>query len=172
MSARRDAAGSTPATAALARAGVAFTLHPYHHDPASTHFGDEAAAALGVDPTRIFKTLVVQLTGGRTPLACAVVPVAEQLGPKTLAEALHAKRAALADQQVAERTTGYLVGGISPLGQKRQLPVLVDSSAQLLETMFVSAGRRGLQVELAPADLVRVCRGTFVPLTHPGSPRP
>lgn len=129
-------------------------LHPYEHDPRAETFGDEAAEALGVPPERIFKTLIA--AGDAGALACAVVPVAGRLDLKALAAAIGGKRAALADPAAAARATGYVIGGISPLGQKSQLPVVVDESASAFETVYVSAGRRGLQVELAPADLVRL----------------
>lgn len=145
-------ASGTPATVLLTKAKVPFTLHPYEHDARSTAFGDEAAAALGVDPARIFKTLIAAVEG---KLACAVVPVAARLDLKAFAAALGGKRAELADPAAAARATGYVVGGISPLGQRSRLPVVVDASAETLDTVYVSAGRRGLQVELAPADLVR-----------------
>lgn len=157
---------ATPATRALDKARVSHELHPYHHDPDSTHFGDEAVAALGLDPLRVFKTLVVSCTGGPQPLAVAVVPVACQLDLKGMAAAVGAKKVALADPQAAERATGYVVGGISPLGQKRSLPVVVDASAETQQTIFVSAGRRGLQVELSPADLARMCEATFAPVAR------
>ncbi|GAA1398430.1 Cys-tRNA(Pro) deacylase [Luteococcus peritonei] len=159
-------AASTPATVALTRARVAFELHPYEHDPANQHFGEEAVAALGQDPHQVFKTLVVQLTGTRQPLAVAVVPVARQLDLKALAGVAGAKKAALAPQEVAERTTGYLVGGISPLGQKKALPTWLDASAEGFETIMVSGGRRGLQVELAPGDLLRVVDGRMAPIAR------
>jgi Cys-tRNA(Pro)/Cys-tRNA(Cys) deacylase len=145
-------ASGTPATVLLTKAAVPFTLHPYDHDPRSTAYGEEAAEALGVDSARIFKTLIVSVEG---KLACAVVPVAARLDLKALAAALGGKRAELADPAAAARATGYVVGGISPLGQRSRLPVVVDASAESFATMYVSAGRRGLQVELAPADLVR-----------------
>jgi Cys-tRNA(Pro)/Cys-tRNA(Cys) deacylase len=145
-------ASGTPATVLLTKAKVPFTLHPYEHDARSTAFGDEAAAALGVDPARIFKTLIATVEG---KLACAVVPVAARLDLKAFAAALGGKRAELADPAAAARATGYVVGGISPLGQRSRLPVVVDASAETFDTVYVSAGRRGLQVELAPADLVR-----------------
>lgn len=167
---RKDAGGSTPATVALGRAKAPFTLHPYHHDPATVHFGDEAASELGVDRARIFKTLVVALSGGRAPLVCAVVPVADQLDLKALAEVAGAKKAALAEHADAERVTGYLVGGISPLGQKRALPTFIDATAEGFETVFVSAGRRGLQVELSPTDLVRVTRAQVAAIRRGASP--
>lgn len=154
-------ATGTPATKALDRAKVAHELHPYEHDPSNVHFGDESVSALGQDPRRVFKTLVVACTGGTAALVVAVVPVATQLDLKALAHAAGAKKAALADHAVAERTTGYLVGGISPLGQKKQLPTFIDDTAEAFETMMVSGGRRGLQVELAPSDLARLTRATF-----------
>jgi Cys-tRNA(Pro)/Cys-tRNA(Cys) deacylase len=145
-------ATGTPATALLAKAKIAFTLHPYDHDPRSQAYGEEAAAALGVDPARIFKTLIASVEGR---LACAVVPVAARLDLKAFAAALGSKRAELADPSAAARATGYVVGGISPLGQRSRLNVVVDASAEQFETVYVSAGKRGLQVQLAPADLVR-----------------
>lgn len=145
-------AAGTPATVLLTKAKVPFTLHPYEHDPRATAYGDEAAAALGIDPARIFKTLIASVEG---KLACAVVPVAARLDLKALAAALGGKRAEMADPTAAARATGYVVGGISPLGHRSRLPVVVDASAELFDTVYVSAGRRGLQVELAPADLLR-----------------
>ncbi|MDN5761564.1 MAG: Cys-tRNA(Pro) deacylase [Microlunatus sp.] len=142
--------GGTPATVALAEAGISFVLHPYTHHDDNTHFGAEAAAATGQDPRRIFKTLVVDLGG---PLVVAVVPVAGQLDLKALAAALEVKRATMAEPGVAARSSGYVVGGISPIGQRTPLPTVLDDSAEAFETIFVSAGRRGLQVELSPADL-------------------
>jgi Cys-tRNA(Pro)/Cys-tRNA(Cys) deacylase len=138
-------ATGTPATVLLTRAGVAFTLHPYPHDPRADGFG-------GVAPERIFKTLIATVDG---TLVCAVVPVAGRLDLKALAAAVGAKRAELAAPAAAARATGYVVGGISPLGQKARLRVVVDSSASSFPTVYVSAGKRGLQVELAPDDLVR-----------------
>ncbi|MDT4901352.1 MAG: Cys-tRNA(Pro)/Cys-tRNA(Cys) deacylase [Pseudonocardiales bacterium] len=146
-------ATGTPATALLTRERVEFTLHPYEHDPRASAFGEEAAAALGVDPERIFKTLIATVDG---KLACAVVPVAARLDLKALAAALGGKRAELAEPAAAARATGYVVGGISPVGQKTRLRVVVDASAEGFATVYVSAGKRGLQVQLAPADLVRV----------------
>jgi Cys-tRNA(Pro)/Cys-tRNA(Cys) deacylase len=164
---RRVATG-TPATALLAKAKVAFTLHPYEHDARAEAFGDEAAQALGVAPERIFKTLIATVyggppakedgVGGGGKLACGVVPVSGRLDLKALAAAVGGKRAELADPAAAARATGYVLGGISPLGQKSRLPVVVDESASAFETVYVSAGRRGLQVEVAPADLVRLSR--------------
>ena len=149
----RKPAGGTPATVALTRAGIAFTLHPYHHDPRATSYGLEAAASLGVPPARVFKTLLAEVDA---KLAVAVVPVDRQLDLKALARVLGASRAAMADQAAAERATGYVVGGISPVGQKRAHPTVVDESALGHPTVFVSGGRRGLDLEIAPADLVRI----------------
>jgi Cys-tRNA(Pro)/Cys-tRNA(Cys) deacylase len=159
----RSKPGGTPATVALTRAGVPFTLHPYAHDDAATHFGEEAAAALGVEPTRIFKTLLADVGG---ELVVAVVPVARQLDLKALATVLGAKRATMADPGAATRSTGYVLGGISPFGQRTRLRTVVDASALEHTTVLVSAGKRGLQVELAPADLVRVTGAVSGPLGH------
>lgn len=149
----RAGSGGTPATLALTRAGVAFTLHPYQHDEGERHFGDEAAAALGLDRARVFKTLLADLGG---ELVVAVVPVSARLDLKALAAALGAKKAAMADPDAATRSTGYVLGGISPIGQRTRLRTVVDASAAGFATVHVSAGRRGLQVELAPADLIAV----------------
>ena len=154
-------ATGTPATALLTRAKVAFTLHPYEHDPRAEAFGEEAAAALGVPPERIFKTLIASVDG---KLVCGVVPVAGRLDLKALAAAVGGKRAELAEAAAAARATGYVIGGISPLGQKSRLPVVVDESAAGFETVFVSAGKRGLQVELAPADLVTHAAAALAPI--------
>jgi Cys-tRNA(Pro)/Cys-tRNA(Cys) deacylase len=148
----------TPATALLAKAHVPFTLHPYEHDPRAEAYGDEAAAALGVDPRRIFKTLVAMIDG---KLVCAVVPVARRLDVKALAAAVGGKRGAMAEPAAAARATGYVVGGISPIGQRTALPVVIDASAQGFDTVYVSAGKRGLQVELTPADLAHVSHAQF-----------
>jgi Cys-tRNA(Pro)/Cys-tRNA(Cys) deacylase len=150
--------GGTPATLALDAAGITYTLHPYDHDPRAVadggSYGLEAAVALGVDPQRVFKTLVAQLDGRE--LVVAVVPVSGQLDLKALARALGASRAAMAPLPDAERATGYVAGGISPVGQKRRLRTVVDQTALLHETVLVSAGRRGLDLETAPADLVAI----------------
>jgi Cys-tRNA(Pro)/Cys-tRNA(Cys) deacylase len=159
----RTKPGGTPATVALTRAGVAFTLHPYHHDDAATHFGEEAAAALSVEPTRIFKTLLADVGD---ELVVAVVPVARQLDLKALAAVLGVKRATMADPAAATRSTGYVLGGISPFGQRTRLRTVLDDSALGHATVLVSAGKRGLQVEVAPADLVRVTGAVSGPLGH------
>jgi Cys-tRNA(Pro)/Cys-tRNA(Cys) deacylase len=143
----------TPATVALTAAGIGFRLHPYQHRAEASSFGAEAAEQLGVDPQRIFKTLVGDLAGR---LVVAVVPVAGHLDLKALAQILGAKKAQLADPQAATRSSGYVVGGISPIGQRTQLPTVVDASATGFDTVFVSAGRRGLQLELSPTDLISI----------------
>jgi Cys-tRNA(Pro)/Cys-tRNA(Cys) deacylase len=150
--AKKPAAG-TPATAALAARGVEHTLHPYEVSPDAPNYGALVAEALGVAPERVFKTLIAEVDGG---LVVAVVPVTGDLDLKALAQAAGGKRAGLADRAAAERSSGYVRGGISPLGQRKRLPTVVDASALDLDRMFVSAGRRGLQVALAPADLVRL----------------
>jgi Cys-tRNA(Pro)/Cys-tRNA(Cys) deacylase len=153
---------ATPATVLLTKRKVAHTLHAYRHDPRTASYGAEAATALGIDPGRCFKTLVAEVDGG---LVVAVVPVGGSLDLKALAAARGGKRGAMADPNSAERTTGYVVGGISPLGQRKRLPTVVDSSAVDLPTMFVSAGRRGLEVELSPADLVQLTGATVAPIS-------
>jgi Cys-tRNA(Pro)/Cys-tRNA(Cys) deacylase len=156
--ARKPAASpTTAATAALTRAGIAFTAHSYTHDARATDFGAEAARELGVDPARIFKTLLVETETG---LGVGIVSVGDLLDLKALAGALGAKRATLADQQVAERKTGYVVGGISPIGQRTALPTVLDEGATAFPTVFVSGGRRGFDLELAPTDLLAATRGT------------
>nr|WP_300147181.1 Cys-tRNA(Pro) deacylase [Propionicimonas sp.] len=156
----------TPATLALDAAGVVHRLHPYAHDPANRHYGEEAAEALGVDPLRIFKTLVVDIGAARPELAVAVVPVSGQLNLKLVATALGAKRAAMADPALVARTTGYVLGGVSPIGQKVSLPTVIDETAQLWDTIYVSAGKRGLQVELSPADLARLSCAAFADIAR------
>ena len=150
--ARRPSVG-TPATVALERAGVTFTVHAYDHDPRSTSYGLEAADALGLDPDRVFKTLLADVDG---ELVVAVVPVSGQLDLKALAAVLGGKRAAMADPAVAERTTGYVVGGISPIGQRKRLRTVVDETAVTRPAVYVSGGRRGVDLGLDPSDLVRV----------------
>jgi Cys-tRNA(Pro)/Cys-tRNA(Cys) deacylase len=153
---------STPATTRLVSAKVPFTLHAYDVDPHQPAYGEAVAAALGVDPAWVFKTLVATVDGDR--LAVGVVPVAASLDLKAFAAAVGGKKAAMADPAAAERATGYVTGGISPLGHRTRLPVAVDESAAALSTMYVSAGRRGLQVELAPPDLIRVAAATVAPI--------
>jgi len=157
MGKAKQGSTGTPATVALTRAGVAFEARSYEHDPAAPSYGLEAAEALGVAPERVFKTLLVQ---GEAGLAVGIVPVDRQLDLKAVAAALGAKKVAMADPAAAERSTGYVVGGISPIGQKRALPTVLDDSALAHTTVLVSGGRRGLDLELAPADLVAVTRAT------------
>lgn len=159
--AKRSASAGTPASTALTAAGIPFTLHPYEHDPAAPSYGLEAAQALGVQPERVFKTLLAETELG---IVVGVVPVTGMLDLKALATAVGAKRATMADPVVAERRTGYVVGGISPIGQKTRHATVVDETAQLFDTVFVSGGRRGLDLELAPTDLLTATGATYAPL--------
>jgi Cys-tRNA(Pro)/Cys-tRNA(Cys) deacylase len=143
---------STPATVALRAAGIPFSERAYAHDPGVTDYGREAAEALGVEPDRVFKTLLADVDGR---LVVGIVPVTGKLDLKALAAAVGGKKATMADAALAERRTGYVVGGISPIGQKTQHPTVLDESAELWDTVFVSGGRRGFDLELTPADLVR-----------------
>jgi Cys-tRNA(Pro)/Cys-tRNA(Cys) deacylase len=145
----------TPAVLALRAAGVRHTLREYAHDPRAQGqgFGLEAAHALGLEPDRVFKTLVASADGG---LVVGIVPVSGRLDLKALARAVGAAKASMAELRDAERATGYVAGGISPFGQKRAHPTVVDESLELWDTVFVSGGRRGLDVEIAPADLIEV----------------
>ena len=151
--AKKTASQGTPATAALTAAGVPFVLHPYAHDPAAASYGLEAAEVLGIEPMRVFKTLMVEVEGR---LAVAVVPVSGNLDLKSVASALGAKKAAMADPKAAERRTGYVLGGISPLGQRQTSPMVLDESALAFDTILVSGGRRGLDIELSPTHLIRL----------------
>ncbi|MGW5672918.1 Cys-tRNA(Pro) deacylase [Micromonospora sp. NPDC003776] len=151
----------TPATALLIRRKIAHSTHPYDVSPDAPNYGALVAAALGVPPERVFKSLVTEVDDG---LTVAVVPVTGELDLKALAAAVGGKRAAMADRTVAERTTGYVRGGISPLGQRKRLPTVVDVSALTQPTVYVSAGRRGLQLQLAPADLVALTDAVTAPI--------
>jgi len=152
----------TPALVALDAAGVEYVVHEYVHDPRSdVGFGLESAAKLGVEPRRVFKTLMADVDGR---LVCAVVPASGHLDLKALAGALNAKRAQMADAATAERATGYVVGGISPLGHKTPHATVIDDSARQFATILVSGGRRGLSVELAPADVAGLTAGVFAPI--------
>lgn len=149
---RRDSSG-TPATVALTAAGVAYSQHVYEHDPAAPSYGLEAAAVLGLPTEQVFKTLVVDTGAG---LAVGVVPVAGSLDLKAMAEALGVKKVTMADPVAAQRSSGYVLGGVSPVGQKRALPTVVDESVEVFDVVYVSGGRRGLDLGLSPTDLVRV----------------
>jgi Cys-tRNA(Pro)/Cys-tRNA(Cys) deacylase len=144
---------ATPATALLASQRVSHTVHTYDHDPRHASYGTEASETLGLSPARVFKTLVAEVDGA---LTVGVVPVAAQLDLKALAAAVGGKKAKMADVAVAERATGYVAGGISPLGQRKRLPVVLDASATDFDTIFCSGGRRGLEIELSPTDLAKL----------------
>lgn len=154
-------AAGTPATVLLTAERVAHTLHPYDVSPDAPNYGALVAQALGVAPEAVFKTLVAEVDGA---LVVGVVPVTGDLDLKALAAAAGGKRATLADRAAAERSSGYVRGGISPLGQRKRLPTVIDDTAEALGLMYVSAGRRGLQVSLAPADLIRLTGATVAPL--------
>ncbi len=158
------AARGTRATHELTRLSIPHTVHPYHHQDAAGGYGPEAAAALGVPPGQMFKTLIASVDG---QLTVAVVPVAGQLSLKALADAVGGKKAEMAPPQEAARATGYVVGGISPIAQRRRLPVVVDATALDWPTVYCSAGQRGLQVQLAPADLIRAAGATVAPIARP-----
>lgn len=144
-------------------AGIPFVAHAYEHDPANTNFGLEAASALDLDPEQVFKTLLADVDGS---LVVGIVPVTGKLDLKALAAAVGGKKAEMADPKLAERRTGYVVGGISPIGQKMAHPTVLDETAELFDTIFVSGGRRGLDLELAPADLVRITNGTIAAIAR------
>ena len=148
----------TPAINLIQKSGQNFRIHEYKHDPASGAYGLEAVEALQLDAARVFKTLLVMLDGNPKQLAVGVVPALEKLDLKAIAKAMGAKKAEMADPRQAERMTGYLVGGISPLGQKRVLPTALDDSALQFDSIFVSGGRRGLEIELEPGVLLELCR--------------
>ncbi|GGE64247.1 Cys-tRNA(Pro)/Cys-tRNA(Cys) deacylase [Streptosporangium jomthongense] len=152
----------TPGINAASKAGISYRIHEYEHDPASTSYGTEAAEKMGVDPARVFKTLVVSVDG--KSLAVGVLPVTAMLSLKRIARAAGGKKASMADPQEVQRRTGYVLGGVSPLGQKSRLKTFIDSSAENFDTLFVSAGRRGLEIELSPGDLARLSDGQLVPL--------
>ncbi len=152
----------TPAINLARQAKVSHTIHQYNHHPTSESYGLEAAEKLGLNPVRVFKTLVVSLDAGE--LVVAVLPVSAMLSMKLVAHAVGGKKAAMADKGKVQRSSGYVLGGVSPLGQKRPLRTLIDSSARQFETLFISAGRRGLEIELAPGDLARLTNGQFADL--------
>ncbi|GAA5214656.1 Cys-tRNA(Pro) deacylase [Corallincola platygyrae] len=149
----------TPAITLAAKQKIAHQVHEYAHDPGCDSYGLEATKKLGVPAERVFKTLVVELDG--KSLAVAVVPVMAKLGLKQIAKAAGGKKAAMADPVDVQRSTGYVLGGVSPLGQKKRLPTIIDSSAESLTSMYVSAGKRGLEIELAPLDLQKLTHAKF-----------
>ena len=149
----------TPAIDLARKAGIAHQVHEYGHDPKSDSYGTEAAEKLGLDPDRVFKTLVVETDNGE--LVVGIVPVSATLNLKRLARAIKAKKVTMADKQKVQRTTGYVLGGVSPLGQKKALTTVIDGSAQGFDTIYVSAGRRGLEIELSADSLRQLTRGTM-----------
>ncbi len=155
----------TPAVMAVKKAKIHYDLLEYSHDTAAESYGLEAAEKLALDAGSVFKTLLVSLTGHRSNLAVAVLPVTHSLSLKAMAKALGAKKAEMADPVIAERSTGYVVGGISPLGQKKSLPTVIDTTAQLLPLVHISAGRRGLEIALTAKDLATLSRGIFAQIT-------
>lgn len=154
----------TPAINLAKKKKVAHTIHQYEHDPRAESYGLEAAQVLGQDPAKVFKTLLFSLNGEAKNLAVAIIPVDQKLNLKLAAKAAKAKKADMADPDIAQKTTGYVVGGISPLGQKKALPTFIHISAEQKETMCVSAGKRGLEIELAPKDLAALTRAQFAEL--------
>jgi Cys-tRNA(Pro)/Cys-tRNA(Cys) deacylase len=160
--AKTTGGGGTPATVFLAAAGVPHVVHHFEHVPGTRNYGIEAAEALGAEPDRVFKTLLVTTDAGH---GVGIVPVTSMLSLKGVAAALGVKRAEMCDVGVAERLTGYVVGGISPFGQKRELPTVIDETCVLFDTVYVSGGRRGLDVELAADDLVRLLSAVVAPIT-------
>jgi Cys-tRNA(Pro)/Cys-tRNA(Cys) deacylase len=145
----------TPAVDAAKKAGIQFKIHEYLHDSAASSYGEEAANLLKISPHQAFKTLVIADNDNK--LAVAIVPVSHQLDLKSVAKVLRAKKVTMANPAEAEKATGYILGGISPLGQKKRLPIVIDKSANDFESIYVSAGRRGLEIELAPLDLIKLC---------------
>ncbi|WP_413489304.1 Cys-tRNA(Pro) deacylase [Shewanella baltica] len=151
----------TPAVRLAKKASIAFDILEYSHDPHCAAYGEEAANTLGLEPAQVFKTLLVAIDKAHAPIAVALVPVDHQLNLKAVAKCLGQKKLQMADAELAQKSSGYLVGGISPLAQKKQLPTLIDASAQGFDRIYVSAGRRGLEISLAATDLAQLCKGEF-----------
>ena len=152
----------TPAIQLARKAKIAHRIHEYEHDTNHASYGLEAAEKMGIGAERVFKTLVVSTDNGK--LAVGVLPVSQQLSMKAFAKAVGAKKVEMADAADVQRSTGYVLGGVSPLGQKKRLPTLIDDSAQTFDTVFVSAGRRGLEIELKPADLLQLTAASYAPV--------
>ncbi len=153
----------TPAVRAAKKAGIQFKLHEYPHDSQASSYGEEASTLLGISPQQVFKTLLV--SSHTKQLAVAIIPVSHQLNLKTVAKVLGAKKVSMADPHEAEKSTGYVLGGISPLGQKKRLPFVIDLSANNFKTIFISGGKRGLEIELAAQDLAQLCDAKVATIT-------